>query len=654
MAYINLTNTPEDLETGVENIGEPFDLGMEDDELIFALSKRIADSRSFWEEDQKLKERRKLLEDYWRGKHRIRELYDYQYPAYVDNRVYMHVEHIAQVANSQLAEPVVTSFSKAKGDKDLANAFGEYLLAYAQNHGWLNVNRIVTRNLLLQFIGIKKIFWDDNMGPISRRTGLPMGNVNIEFVRPANIIIDRYAKPFSNPPVVTEIVRKTVEQWIDQFPDKKDVLQGKVGKGKMLTLFESHFTYLNEDGAPREGVVWFSELLKEVIHKTKDENWDETGELGNDGLTTYKNMLEMPGKPYSFLTMNNLGRLFIDDTTPIEQALPLQDITNQRGQQIKDNAEEVRGSKIFNKQQVNKEDAARFTNDPGSHLMTKGDVRKAATNLVPPDMPNWVVEDKLDARSEMDNIIGIHGPTRGERQGTDQPTTIQLLKEGDFQRASDLIAGIERMDEYSYRYGAHVMKLKYTEEHYEAVMGKDGRRTFIGMTAATIPQSGITVKGGTTLPTDKLSQREEAMELGKSDKIDNITFFERLGFPNPREQARKLFMHLADPATLYQGEVDIEEAEEDIERLKIGEIPEMPDEVTEGYMNTMVKFLQSDEFAELAPELQQAAQEYIQQVTEAAKTQLEEQPAAPVEQPQGMLQKAGGAVKSGINKLMGG
>lgn len=652
MAYINLTDTPEDLEPGIEEIGEPFDLDMEDDELISALGKRISDSRSFWEEDQNLKNRRRTLEDYWKGKHRIRDLYDYQYPEYVDNRIYMHVEHITQVANSQLAEPVVTSFNKSKSEKELANAFGEYLLAYAQNHGWLNVNRIVTRNLLLQFIGIKKIFWDDNMGPISRRTGLPMGNVNIKFVRPANIIIDRYAEPFSNPPIATEIVRKTTDQWIDQFPKSKSLLEGKVGKNKLLTLLESHFTYLNEDGAPREGIVWFSEQLDEVIHKTKDQDWDETGIIGNDGLTTYKNMIDMPSKPYAFLTMNNLGRLFIDDTTPIEQSLPLQDILNQRGQQIKDNAEEVRGSKIFNKRQVNKEDAARFTNDPGSHLMVKGDVRTAATNLVPPDMPNWVIEDKLDARNEMDNIIGIHGPTRGERQGTDQPTTIQLLKEGDFQRASDLIAGIERMDEYAFRYAAHLMKLNYTEEHYEAVMGKDGRKTFVGMTAATIPQSSITVKGGTTLPTDKLSQREEAMELGKSDKIDNITFFERLGFPNPREQARKLWLHISNPQQLYVGEVDIEEAEDDIERLKVGETPEMPDEVTEGYMNIMVKFLQSDEFSELAPELQQAAQEYIQQVTEAAKTQLAEQ--QPVAEPQGMLQRAGGAIKSGISKMMGG
>jgi len=651
MAYVNLS---EDLEIGTEHL-EPFDLGMEDDELISALSKRISDSRSFWETDQKLKERRKLLEEYWRGEHRIRDLYDYQHPAYIDNRVYMHVEHITQVANSQLAEPVVTSFSKAKGDKDLATSFGEYLLAYADNHGWLNVNRVVTRNLLLQFIGIKKIFWDDNMGPISRRTGLPMGNVNIQFVRPNNIIIDRYAVPFSNPSIVTEIVRKTTDEWIDQFPSKKALLEGKVGKNKLLTLFESHFTYLNEEGAPREGVVFFSDQLNEVIHKTKDRDWDEEGEVGNDGLTTYKNMLDMPNKPYAFLTMNNLGKHFIDDTTPIEQFLPLQDILNQRGQQIKDNAEEVRGSKIFNKRMVNKEDAARFTNDPGSHILVNGDVRQAATNLVPPEVPNWVIEDKLDARSEGDNIVGVHGPTRGERQGTDQPTTIQLLKEGDFQRSSDLIAGIERMDEYAYKYAAHLMKLNYTEEHYEAVMGSDGRRTFIGMTASSIPQSGITVKGGTTLPTDKLSQREEALDLGKANKIDNITFFERLGFPNPREMARKLFLHEVAPDQLYIGEIDIEEAEEDVERLKAGEAPEMPDKISEGYVNVMVKFLQSDEFQELSPELQQQAQEYIGQVTETAKGQVAEaQPQGePQGEPQNMMQKAGGAIKNGIGNLMG-
>ena len=55
-------------------------------------------------------------------------------------------------------------------------------------------------------------------------------------------------------------------------------------------------------------------------------------------------------------------------------------------------------------------------------------------------------------------------------------------------------------------------------------------------------QSGlkVIVKSGTTLPTDELSKRREAIELWGMNAIDPVTLFERLKFPNPEETAQKL------------------------------------------------------------------------------------------------------------------
>jgi len=601
------------------------------------------------------------------GNHRLKDMYDYQLPAYVDNRVYMHTEHIVQVGNAQLAEPVVTSEDKGRAAKKLASDFGTYLLGYAKNHNWLQINRIITRNVLLEFIGIKKIWWNPMMGPISRKTGKPLGNVQVGVINPANFIVDKNALPYENPAFTAEIIREPMETVFEKFPDKKNELLEKLGirgarsqMSKVIGYYEVCFSYF-EGNVPREGIVWFSEDFNIVLGKNKSHDWDYIGELRPDNTTVYKNMLDMPGKPHAYLTVNNLGRQFIDETSPIEQFLPLQDILNERGQQIKDNANEVRGGKVFNSRMTNRGDVEKFNNDPGASILVKGNVTEAYANVIPPLMPNYVMEDKYDARSEGDNIVGVHGPTRGERQGTDQPTTIQLLKEGDFQRRSDLITGIERMDEYAYKYSAHLMKLNYTEEHYEAIMGDDGKHTFIMMKSSSIPSSAISVRAGTTLPTDKISQRGEAMELMQLGKIDYITFFDRLGFPNPQEQAYKLYKHETAPNELYEASDSLEDAENDIEMLKNGESPAIPDNLDEAYMNELIKFTKAESFSNLPEELQQIASGYIQTVVEAAKMQLENaQPQAPVVPPEagskeatGPLGAVGGAIKQGIKTLTG-
>lgn len=657
-----------DGDTGLIRHQEALTLDIEDDQLIRSFNKRIKDSQNYWDSDKDLENRRKLMKEYWMGKHRTMPLYDYQYPAYIDNRFYMHAEHIVQTVNAQSAEPVTNSRDRSAEAKRAAHEFGEYLHAYAENHRWNDIDRISTRHLLMYFLGVQKIEWDPKAGP-QGEDGKPIGNVIIKYVNPKNIVVDRNAKPaqdptVANPSFVAEIVHDTLETMIEKFPDKKDALLQALGMrgvtsqmSAVIGYWEVHFSYFVK-GIPKEGRVWFTPEFNLVLDKQKTPDWDDKGEEV-DGETVYKNMLDRPLKPYAFLNMTTMGEDFVDETGPLEQFIPLQDQLNKRGQHISDMGDEQKGGKVFNTRMVNKSDAARFTNDPGAQLLVKGNPNEAYARVTPDMLPNYVIEDKYDARSEGDNVVGVHGPTRGERQGSDQPTTIQLLKEGDFQRRGDLINGIERMNEYKYRYAAHLMKLHYTEEHMESVTGNDGKKTFLTMTSNEIPPMAITVKAGTTLPTDKITQREEAMELMRLGKIDYITFFERLGFPNPKEQAFKLYQHETDPETAYASPAEAEQVEEDIERLKEGKTPELPDEVTEGYLMGLTAFLKSEDFANLTPDNQTQAAEYIRSVIEKSK-----QAPSPMEATEegGQVQSPGpggktgplSAMRGGLNKAANG
>jgi hypothetical protein len=52
----------------------------------------------------------------------------------------------------------------------------------------------------------------------------------------------------------------------------------------------------------------------------------------------------------------------------------------------------------------------------------------------------------------------------------------------------------------------------------------------------------ITVKAGTILPDDKVTEAEQAMELSKDWKITMELLYERIWIPNPQKEAEKFAM----------------------------------------------------------------------------------------------------------------
>jgi hypothetical protein len=84
------------------------------------------------------------------------------------------------------------------------------------------------------------------------------------------------------------------------------------------------------------------------------------------------------------------------------------------------------------------------------------------------------------------------------------------------------------------------MKLNYEEKRTFKAYGESGV-TFVELEPFMI-ESGINVliKSGTTLPTDEVSKRKEALDLWAVGAIDPVTLYERLKFPNPEETAKRL------------------------------------------------------------------------------------------------------------------
>ena len=87
---------------------------------------------------------------------------------------------------------------------------------------------------------------------------------------------------------------------------------------------------------------------------------------------------------------------------------------------------------------------------------------------------------------------------------------------------------------------AQLIKIKYSSEKSYRAYGESGTEFY--QISSKMIQKGvkIIIKSGTTLPTDEISKRQEAMELWATGALDPVTLFERLKFPNPEETAKRL------------------------------------------------------------------------------------------------------------------
>jgi hypothetical protein len=227
----------------------------------------------------------------------------------------------------------------------------------------------------------------------------------------------------------------------------------------------------------------------------------------------------------------------------ITQSRPIQDIINVTNRLIINNATKTGNQQWLVDSECMTEEEARtkITNAPGlvvwgSGVANQNKLRRDA----PPPLPNYIAELKVMAERAFDNIFGTHSTTRGERG---EPETLGgrvLLKQSDYGRIDLLVREYERCVSELGGWFVQLMKVNLKEEISYRLNSEAGGRS-VKISESKI-ENGLTVliKSGTTLPTDEISKRQEAMELAAMGLIDPVTLYERLKWPNPQQSAQKL------------------------------------------------------------------------------------------------------------------
>jgi hypothetical protein len=315
-----------------------------------------------------------------------------------------------------------------------------------------------------------------------------------------------------------------------------------------------------------EYVFWTLDDL--VLDKAKNPHWnypgqeETTDEFGNATVveTEAQNHFPVPAKPYVFLSIFNLGLHPHDDTSVIEQNLRLQDLINKRISQIDKNADKTNGGTVISggRSGLTKEEAElalRAWEKGGGIYIPDGDPAQAVMRYNGQPLPSFIYESLLDYRNELRGVFGVSASTG---QGVASVDTVRgkiLAKGADTSRIGGGISEyIEQFSDRVFNWMVQLMYVYYTEPHAASILGKESGREYIALKNSDFDRKiTVSVKEGSLIPRDPLTERNEAVDLWSAGALDPITLFDKLDMPNPKELAQRLLVWKTDPAGLFPG-----------------------------------------------------------------------------------------------------
>lgn len=528
---------------GVGELKDYFTVANTDSELVKMINGQIEGALGTHND---FKKDGKKNEYYWAADHLRSISLRWHNSRIVQNVIYTGVETMIPIITSRPAEPIISIADDEQEDEEESKEFVDMLEKvlldkyYDEDYPQQELMEMLARHLLLYKVGIPKIIWDERID-----------DYIIEYIHPHKMIVS--ADGHYNQDVWgTQYLEKPLKWILEQFPEKTNEIIANMFPGKTEEDIKQFgntvigfWEYHPEDGSY---VVW---KMKDVILQKKlnpylvwtdDKEFDKTA-----------NHFDYPHKPVMFLNSQNLGRHIWDDTTPVMQALSVQDGINLMQRIITDTARD-QGILIGAQELIDRDELYKYTGAPTDKLSVKGaDPARALHRLEPKQLAQFVQENLVHLIGMADNIMGTHATTRGDRSGNTTLGQDQLAKESDYGRIDLIVRGIERLSIEIYNWEVQMMLAKYTAKHYAKVLGEEkGKRLFELMKKFNKRGIKIVVKAGSTLPTDKISMRAEALDLAKMNRISNLDLYKRLDFPNPMEMAKNVYLEANAPQELYK------------------------------------------------------------------------------------------------------
>jgi len=590
-------------------------LDIRDEELIKNLNYRVEDSRAYWDQPQGFNLRQARINN---GKLLVGKeletttLYRYQ-KTYVENQIFVANESIIAYLTQNPAVPEISPAQDSIQSRKMAIDLEKALKAHSST---VNLDRIVNttaRNLLSKRIGI--VYWE--FDPYFGDNGEIIPHV----VDPDHVVLDKNAPLGGNPAFICHTLKYSVEELCSRFPEKKNAIFQELGiqKGtpkqmtRIVAVRRVWLTYYKGSEPVEACVTYFGNT---VLAKYKDPNWN---------YAKGKNFLRSHKKPFTFMNYINDGQHLIDITTPIEQAMPMQEILNKRTRQITENADKANGTLVISTATgLTKDDIQNWTGDPNQKLLIKTG-NQAASQLVyqvpPHDLPAWVINDKVDARTQVLTIMGTPTEFSGTEDGTQGEASLgqAIMKKNQASGRQDLILrGIHQFLNEYYNQLVQMICVWYDKDHFFVYNGGDGDFDYVTLNRDMI-EDGIVVnvKAGIGSSSDKSRQEAIALNLLKLNKISLLDAYKDLHLDGSQQRYDNWVKEQSSPQDLARDamdEINDSRAFVDFTKLMNGIDVDNYYDRDKDYILTMRKLMLTDEFLEADAKNQNRLLKFLKKV----------------------------------------
>lgn len=521
-------------------------LKVDDTQIIANLNARIQDAQGYWDDPKgfDLTNARQKNMKFYLGKQLDEgQLYRFQIP-YMENEIFVATETQVAYLTSQEPQPEVYPSSDTDQSKILSADLEKGLLGHGQRMDIRTHIETCVRNLLIKRVAYLYLWYDPDYGDA--------GEVRISALDPDHVIVDKNAARGENPAFICLVRKDSVENLIYRFPEKKKQIMQELGissetpvqMSQIISWRQVWLTHF-DDGEPTEACInYFGDT---VLAKYRDPNWLYA--------TKSKNFLDMPRKPIIPFNYINSGQHWIDDTSPVEQASWIQDVLNKRGRQIMENADAANGFLVVKADTLSMDDAENLTGDPNQKIVVKNNgapLGDSLMNVQGRQLPNYVVEDKIDLRNTIHSIMGTPSQMRGD--DTNQSDTLGtnvMIKNQAAGRQDLIVRAIDSAMDAYFKFLTQMMVVHYTEKHYMTVNSNDGDFDYVTLHRDLIERGmAISVKSGSTLPFDKGRQETIALGLAKEGLIDPLNLYKDLHMDNPQKRYDSWAKWKTDPSSL--------------------------------------------------------------------------------------------------------
>lgn len=562
--------------------------GINLDDLVMTLDARISESQTFWNGGvYKLEENAKANQKYYLGG-QVADDDDNQ--KNLDNRIFSAIRTIVPYVTTRIPEPEVYPSSNTEHAKKFAEDFEKALHSHAKREKLNQKLKFALEDAIIRRRGYLKPRYD----------AVTKNFCSIEYVPCESIIIDHKAKVYEEPRYFRHVLDKTVEDLIAMFPEMKaKILEtfGLMENSPRSKFLESH--EVNEDWSftPINGqldliVCW--SYKKVAFGCIQDPNWNYDGE----------NFLDSHMMPLIFLNVLNDGRTYVDKTSFVEQAKYAQQTIDRRVDQIDKNASLGSvGMPVVDSAAMAEDQAQYLSFD--SDTVLELDVTNAGKNTINDVFTTWkagplspdVYKDKQDAIAAVENAFGASSVMQGNQSDNNTLGQDAMLRDQSQGRQQEIVDAIDAATTRTYQLIAQFLLIYGEEDTIFKFVGENAEFDYIVMHSTNIDtHAEIQVKGGTSMPIDKMQRRATADKAAQQAMIDPLSYWEIMDQPNAEKYAKRLMDYKADPASFLKDteeEIFNREAYVDLEILKLGQEPPFRQELVKEYFDHLNEFVLS-------------------------------------------------------------